>query len=429
MKILVIGSVLGAVVLGSLFFLFPKEILVSAQPGTKNTQTAVETLKDLIGAPEHAAVPIAAPATNHNSSSDAPNQARLPNPPSIVKAIYITSWSAGSPSKINALIDLIKRTELNAAVIDIKDYSGYVAYAVDVPEIRASGALDQLRILRPNNLIKRLHDENIYVIGRISVFQDPILAKAHPEWAVKNKTTGKPWTDRKGLAWMDPAARPVWDYNIAIAKDALSRGFDELNFDYIRFPSDGDMGNMAYPLWDEKSLRQSVIKKFFAYIRESLPGGVLSADLFGLTTVNADDLGIGQVIENAYQYFDYVSPMVYPSHYAPGFLGFKNPADHPYEVVHYSLERALARLENNKPQTASGTVSAVSSTQLRFSARLRPWLQDFNLGATYDAAMVKKQMQAVTDVLGGASSTGQFTGWLLWDPSNNYTEGALAHEN
>ena len=347
---------------------------------------------------------------------DITNQTPLQYPPSVVKGIYATSWSAGSENKIKYLLDLIDKTELNAIVLDIKDYSGYVAYRTGIPEVKASGAEGQIRIAKPNALLKRLHDKNIYVIGRISVFQDPILAKAHPEWALISSSTGKLWEDRKGLFWMDPASEPVWDYNISIAKDAFRRGFDEVNFDYIRFASDGDLKNIKYPAWDEKSLKSTVIKNFFSYLRKNLPEAKISADLFGLATVNYDGLGIGQIIENAYDYFDFVSPMVYPSHYASGFIGYKNPAEYPYEVIRYSLDKALSRLENYS-----------SSTNLKVSlkSKLRPWLQDFDLGATYGPEMVRKQIQAVEDSLNNSSSSRAFAGWLLWDPANVYTAAAL----
>jgi len=372
------------------------------------------------------------------SAPDISNQGPLTNPPSVVKAIYVTGWSAGSEAKMNSLISLIKRTELNAVVIDIKDYSGFVSYKTGLQEVASSGAENQLRINRPNALIKKLHDENIYIIGRITVFQDPLLAKAHPEWALKNITTGKIWTDKKGLAWMDPVAEPVWEYNLAIAKDALGRGFDEVNFDYIRFASDGDVEKISYPFWDGKTTRHKTIRKFFSFLRENLGESKISADLFGLSTVNTDDMGIGQTIEDAYAYFDYVSPMVYPSHYAPGFIDYENPAEHPYEVIRYSLEHALARLKNlelgimNNGTTTSAATSlqeTLNSTSYILNSKLRPWLQDFDLGANYNAVMVKKEIQAVDDVLLKSSSSNQFVGWLLWDPANIYTEAALEKNN
>jgi hypothetical protein len=214
------------------------------------------------------------------------------------------------------------------------------------------------------------------------------------------------------LAWIDPASKEAWDYNIAIAKDALERGFDEINFDYIRFPSDGDLKSMKFPIWDGKTQRREVIKEFFKYLRESMPSAKLSVDLFGLTAVNYDDLGVGQNIDDAFEYFDYICPMVYPSHYANGFLGHENPADYPYEVVKYSMEKAKKRLASYKElnETEDKKINAV----------LRPWLQDFDYKAVYDTSMVKSEIQAVLDALGD-----DYKGYMMWSPSNFYTTEAI----
>lgn len=365
---------------------------------------------------------------------DIENQKPLSNPPEIIKAIYLTGWSAGSNKKINQVIDLIKNTELNSVVIDIKDYSGYIAYDIKIPDVEKYKA-KEIKIPKINSLIKKLHDENIYVIARITIFQDPVLAKVRPDLAIHSKVkcpdlpAGRQvsdvscqmslstlWFDNKKLAWIDPAAKEAWDYNIAIAKDAAGRGFDELNFDYIRFASDGNLKDMVFPFWNGEVSKRETIRSFFKYLREQLQDIKISADFFGLVTIQNDDLGIGQIIEDAYAYFDYVSPMVYPSHYAKGFLNYKNPAQYPYEVVRYSMDSALKRLKNNNKAT---------TTEI-YASKLRPWLQDFNLGAKYDAKMVKEQIQAVYDA---ASSTPELTnGWMLWNPANNYTRGALISE-
>ena len=393
-------------------------------------------------------IPASVPSSTHITSSSAEKigkdiayQAPLPNPPTIVKGIYATGWSAGSTKKMKSLIDLIDRTELNSIVIDIKDYSGFVSYRTGIPEVAAAGAEKEIRIAAPNALLKQLHEKGIYVIGRVSVFQDPILARAHPEWALKDQMTGEPWEDRKGLAWMDPAEKSVWAYNVAIARDAFARGFDEINFDYVRFASDGDLSRITYPTWDGIAPKHVIVRTFFEYVRAELKGQKISADLFGLATVNPDDLGIGQVIEDGYANFDFVSPMIYPSHYASGFLGYKNPASVPYEVIQYSLEIALTRIRGEPIlpqatssatttlQSASGTLAVATSSTKAFYSKLRPWLQDFNLGATYTAEMVRKQIDATEHVLSGERGEDFFAGWLLWNPSNVYTVGALRQES
>ncbi len=384
------------------------------------------------------------------SNSDIEPQKPLPNPPAQIHAIYLTSWSAGSEKKIGQIIDLIRGTSINAVVIDIKDYSGYVTYDSQVPEVEKYNA-KELRIPKLNALIKRLHDENIYAIGRITVFQDPRLAKARPDLAIQSVSKGAVWHDSKGLAWIDPASKDAWDYIVKIAKDASSRGFDELNFDYIRFASDGNLRDMKFPFWNGKTPKNEIIREFFQYLRGGLTGTKISADVFGIITVRKDDLGIGQIIEDAYQYFDYVMPMVYPSHWASGSFGFKNPALYPYEVVKYSIEEALARLnEYNSPPKAAATSSVITASNSSSSgratvdakverhgesqAKIRPWLQDFDLGAIYNPPMVKKQISAVYDVFcqDNTSSTAQaqtcengLGGWSLWNPSNSYLKAAL----
>ncbi len=358
------------------------------------------------------------------ANSDIPNQKPLRESlpagrqaPEIIKAVYATGWSAGNTQRINYLIDLIKKTELNAIVIDIKDYSGNLSYRTNLELTNKYGAEKEVKIQRPNALIKKLHDEGIYVIARQTVFQDPVLAMARPDLALTSSSTGKQWKDRKGVMWVDPAAKEVWDYNIAIAEDALARGFDEINFDYIRFASDGKMTDIIYPAWDEKTPMAETIRQFFRYLRKQLGDAILSADLFGYTTLLYDDLGIGQVIENAYSYFDYIAPMVYPSHYNPGFLGYKNPALYPYEVVYKSILEANERL---KHYLINAEVSTSTEYYLVKKPQLRPWLQDFDLGATYDAQMIRSEINAVY-----AAATGTPIGWMLWDPANNYTRSAL----
>ena len=405
-------------------FLFSKDEKIVILP---NTGGALENIA-VLGNKQSSSTLDTASSSNiaKSSNSDLPFQSKLENPPSVIKAIYITGWTAGSPARMKSLIDLIKSTELNAVIIDIKDYSGYVSYKMNIPEVISSGATNEIRITRPNTLIKELHDNGIYVIGRVTNFQDPILAKAHPEWALKNKKTGGIWTDNHNLAWMDPAARPAWDYFASIAKDGFDRGFDEINFEYIRFASDGSIGSISYPYWDEKTPRATIITDYFKFLRQTFPNNRISADLFGLATVNNDDLGIGQIIQGAYEYFDYVCPMVYPSHYANGFLGYKNPADYPYEIIKYSMDHGLAKLM--AMGNANSTVSSTGQAQYAMGhvpdTKLRPWLQDFDLGATYTSAMIREEKQAVYDSLNTAATSKYYGGWLLWNPSNNYLTSA-----
>lgn len=345
----------------------------------------------------------------------------LAHPPSAVRAIYLTSWTVGNENHLRRLIESVENDpRLNALVVDIKDYTGYLAYAADLEVTRASGAEREIKVADIGALIDLAHRKNIYLIGRISVFQDQVLATYRPQWAVAVSSGGL-WRDRKGLAWLDPGAQQVWEYNLAIAKDALARGFDEINFDYIRFPADGDLTGVHYPFSAGREKRQ-VIQEFFRYLRENLADAKISVDVFGLTTVATDDLGIGQVIEDAYRYFDYVAPMVYPSHYAAGFIGYHNPAAYPYEVVKYSLEGAVAKRQSLVTASDTGQVTTSSYPSAAVGdapvAKLRPWLQAFDLGAIYNKPMIEAQIKAVEEEFESYPSAG--AGWMLWDPANEY---------
>jgi len=322
--------------------------------------------------------------------------------PEPLRAIYMTSWVAGTDKWMKELVDLVDSTELNALVVDIKDYTGAISYEI-TDENLLKFATFEPRIPDIESFISYLHDRNIYVIGRVSVFQDPMLVKKRPDLAVKEKSNPERiWKDYKGISWLDAGAVEVWDYAVMIAQDAYKRGFDEINFDYIRFPSDGDMKNIYFP-WSGGDEKHLVLREFFKYLHEKLSDQplVMSADLFGLTTTDTRDLNIGQILEDTFPYFDFVAPMVYPSHYPNNFNGFPNPAEKPYELIHYVLESAVRRAE-------------IASTSPH---KIRPWLQDFNLGATYDAVKVRAQIQATYDV--------GLTSWMLWSAANRYTKGAL----
>lgn len=371
-----------------------------------------------------------------------PPPQKLSNPPQIIKSVYVTGYSAGAKTYLKYLEKLFQNTEINAVVVDIKGSDGYVTYNSAAGDVKKYNLTDYA-IGDIDALVRFFHDQNVYVIGRVAVFEDPIYSKARPELAVYNKakTTdiSQPilWKDNNGISWLDPSSKDVWDYDISLAKDAFYNGFDEVNFDYVRFPSDGNMENMGFPVYDGKIAKSEVIKNFFHYLRTSLPDEKISADLFGLTTVNADDMGIGQIIENAFENFDYISPMVYPSHYASGFIGFANPAEHPYEVIKYSMDSALAKekvfeqkrtdstIKNSEAAGSPASLSQVLTPALTFVplAKFRPWIQDFNMGAFYTSDMVKQEIKATQDSLGV-----DFSGFMLWNPSNIYTQEAVIKE-
>jgi hypothetical protein len=377
-------------------------------------------------------------AAELNSSNDSSTTTAVTHiaTPASVKAIYMTSWVAGTPSLRAKLLILLETKEVNAVVIDVKDYTGKISFTVNNPQLKAYGA-DTPRIADIDSLIATLHAHGIYVIGRIASFQDPYMVQHSPQLAVKSISTGKPWEDKKGIPWIDAGATPDWQYLALIAKEAYARGFDEVNYDYIRFPTDGNMADISYPYTASTTPKHVVIRNFFSYLHDALAKGgpngekiPFSVDIFGLTTVAQGDMGIGQEIDDALQYADYVSPMVYPSAFAAGSDGFSIPAEHPYDIISYSMGSAVTRAEalskslsladtsssssiySTAPTTASSTVSSDPT-----ASKLRPWLQDFSLGTTYTPAMVRQQIQATYDV--GISS------WMLWNAGNNYSSSAL----
>ncbi len=317
--------------------------------------------------------------------------------PDVIKAIYATMYTAGQEKKMERLAELAGRTQLNAIVIDVKGSQGELAFDV----------------LHLQKLNAKLHKEGIWTIARIVVFQDNGAIERAPRSVIQNKGGGA-WRDRKGFAWLDPAAEEGWEYIIEVSKRALDAGFDEINYDYIRFPSDGRLEEMAYPVWKESVSKSEVIARFAKKAREALkahaPDMRLSMDIFGYSFLRDDDLGIGQRLEELIEVFDGVYPMVYPSHYLAGNFGFANPAEHPYEVVKETLEKGLEQF---------GERSAI------YAQKISPWLQAFDLGARYTPEKMKAQIQAVEDALGSENA-----GWLLWDPRNRYesAEEYVAHQ-
>lgn len=327
--------------------------------------------------------------------------------PEAVRGVYMTACVAATPSFRDRLINLIEETELNSVIVDIKDYTGTIS--IDIQDKSLAGLNGNgCRIGDVREWINSLHEKEIYVIGRITVFQDPYFSKLRPDLAVKRMSDKSViWKDWKGISYIDPGAEEMWKYMVRLGNESYNVGFDELNFDYIRFPSDGNMQDIYFPFSEERVIadpdygKADVIRDFFEYLDEKLneevPDAVLSADLFGMTATNYDDLNIGQVLEYAEPYFDYLSPMVYPSHYPRGFNGYMNVNAYPYEIVKFSMDRAVERL------------IAASSTP----SKMRPWLQDFDYPVTYTPEMVRTQIQAVYDA--GLNS------WMMWDASNKYT--------
>ncbi|OGG86324.1 hypothetical protein A3I47_01125 [Candidatus Kaiserbacteria bacterium RIFCSPLOWO2_02_FULL_59_19] len=342
----------------------------------------------------------------------------LPTPEPMY-AIYMTQCAVGTPSLRDSLVSFIESTKLNALVIDIKDYSGTIGFRPASENLMPAWQAAKCGAADMKEFVEHLHDKGIYVIGRITVFQDPFYTKNNPEQSVQSKARpGQPWKDNKGLSFVAVNAHPFWEYIVELSKESYGLGFDELNYDYVRWPSDGPMSDIVYPSAD----RAGELEKFFKYLqREIKPTGVvMSVDLFGYTTVLTDDLGIGQQLERALPYFDYVAPMVYPSHYNKWFAGLANPNSDPYKVVYASMVEAARRVTaTTTPVVALAHARIGTSTPAMYekpsyaSLKLRPWLQDFDYGKDYLPADILAQTKATYDA--------GLTSWFFWDPANRYT--------
>ena len=320
--------------------------------------------------------------------------------PEHVKAIYMSSWVAGTPSLRAKLVKLVDTTELNAIVIDVKDNTGLLSW---------NGRIADL-----DDFLDELHSKNIYVIARIAAFQDPLYVKNHPDQAVRSKSTGGIWKDRKGVPWVDTGSKDMWKYIENVSKDSYARGFDEINLDYIRFPTDGKLSDMTFPISGEraKTDKAGIVSDFYYYITDALrkDGIPVSGDIFGIVMVTKVDIPtLGQDMHVALETFDFVSPMIYPSHFYAGTAGYQNPAQHPGEIITFAMKKGIEIAD----QVASSTGQATSTIR----AKYRPFYQDFDMGAIYTAELVRAQIDAGNKL--GIDS------WMLWDPSNKYTPSAL----
>ena len=324
-------------------------------------------------------------------SSEAVKEA-VENKPAI-RGVHITAWVAGSTPLRTQIINNIKKTVLNTVVIALKEMDGavYIKGVEKAEKYKAyAGAIPN-----PEKMVEDFKKEGLYTVGRIVLFKDDILPVRRPDLSVKTPE-GNIWRDRKGKTWADQYSKEVWDYNIAVALRAVEAGFDEIQFDYIRYPSEGKVSLCRYSVphnWDKA---RANLAEFLRYAREKIPEQIrISADVFGLTTSARDDMGIGQNLPLIAQYADYVYPMMYPSHYYPGHYGLKNPNAEPYKVINFGLRDAMARLELNY-------------------AKLRPYLQDFS---KYGPHEVGEQIRALRKNL--------LHSWVLWSPNNKYTWSAL----
>lgn len=314
-----------------------------------------------------------------------------------VRGIYVTGWVGGMPDLLNKILAATRGTPINAVVVDLKDSTGQLTYPSKVPMAQAIGAGEK-RIPDLKKVVDALEQHNLYAIARMAVFPDNVLARKHPEWMLK-RPGGGVWQDAAGLAWSSPFAKPVWEYNLAIAREAAEMGFREIQFDYVRYPSDGRVNEIIVPFKDKRK-KYEIVRDFLAWARQELqPYDVfVSADVYGLVTTG-EDLGIGQIMKEIAKVVDYVCPMAYPSHYYTGAYGLKDPDAVPYQTVLYAMRGANKQIQGLP------------------KAKVRPWLQWFSLRHKYGLPQINAQIKAVNDA--GMAE------YLLWNPYNVYPHDML----
>jgi hypothetical protein len=314
--------------------------------------------------------------------------------PKEVRGVHVTMALAGLPGKLDQYVAM-KKDGLNAIELDVKDENGEVGWPVNVPLARRVGSA--MRYYNPGRAVAKIHAAGLYLIGRIVTFEDPVLSANAPTLAIR-RADGSRWLTNGGLGWTNEYDKRVWKYNVDIAVQAAKLGFDEIQFDYVRFPSDGDLSQIRYPGAHTQPMGWTV-PAFLKYARSRLhPLGVrLSVDVFGLSATR--DLGIGQFPSRIAPLVDTIYPMVYPSHYVSGEYNITDPDSRPGTTVAYSLRDFRSKVAGRK-------------------TALVPWLQDFSLGRTYTLADVQDQIQA--------ARLEHVKGFMLWNAAGLYTVKALS---
>lgn len=319
------------------------------------------------------------------------------------KGLYLSFYGIGYKGIRESALRLIQETELNALIIDVKGDRGMIPYKTMIPLAAEVGSQQIITVREIDELMKSLKARGIYTIARIVVFKDNPLAFRKPELAVKTQD-GAIWRDRENLAWVDPFKKEVWDYNIEIAIEAARHGFDEIQFDYVRFP---DASGLQFSMPNTQENRVKAISGFLAEAKSRLtPYNVfVAADIFGYVCWNLNDTWIGQKLEDLIPNLDYLSPMLYPSGFRYGIPGYRVPVANPHEIVYRTLKRAQER------------------TQLT-PTRFRPWLQAFRDYA-FDKRYFKEK--EIRDQINAATEFGS-GGWMLWNPCNVYSSFGLRKE-
>lgn len=311
------------------------------------------------------------------------------------KALYLSSFGATNKNIMQNAKQIIHTTQINALVIDVKMDRGLVAFVPSSLEAKKIGALKIVSFPDLKHFINELKQEGIYTIARIVCFKDIPFVRAYPQLGVKT-SDGTLYKDREESYWIDPSQKKAWEYILNIAEGSAEAGFDEIQFDYVRFP---DKKGLSFSVKNTQSERVRIITEFLKYARLRLtPYNVFTAaDIFGYVCWNDADLGIGQRVDSMAPYVDYISPMLYPSGFQVGIPGYPNPVQANYQIVKHSLDKALQK-SGNSP------------------LNYRPWLQAFKDYAfdrrNYGAKEISEQIRASEDF--GSS------GWMLWNAGNKY---------
>ena len=322
-----------------------------------------------------------------------PFSARSTTKPEKLTGVYFPSGCLYGRS-FQGIVHYMEAAGLNLAVLHAKDPLGRLFWKSQ------NNTAIHMNASAPNahleNAVSLLKQKGIWTAAKLDVFQDSLLVSHFPEMGVKDSETGELWADHKGLHWANPYDTRVWDYTIALCLELLKKGIDEIQFDYVRFPSDGDLSTIAYPIVLDGITKEECIGKFLAFAHSKLkPTGVtISVDLFGMTAWKTEDFGIGQVLEQVAPHADVICPMLYPSHFPENFLDLKNPSQYPYLIMKSSLEEIKKRTDRD----------------------IRPWIQGF----WYTSEEVDAQFQGISEC--------DIHNWTVWNPSGRYaaTFDALA---
>ncbi len=322
-----------------------------------------------------------------------------------VKGVYVTAHSAGG-SRMNTLLKLLDETELNSMVIDLKDDWGYITYDTGNPELNAMETTQKIITDMPK-LMNTLQEHQIYPIARVVVFKDTVLAKKRPELSFVNPD-GSVWGNGKNPpeSFVNPYKKEVWDYNIAIAKEAAKAGFKEIQFDYVRFPEGFEKRADTLKYDKDERSRIEAVAEFVKYAREQLtPLGVrVSVDIFGYAASVPAAEGIGQDFQKISQNVDVICPMIYPSHYSSGWYGAKVPDAAPYATINGAMKDTAKKLD---PLQALKPV-------------VRPWIQDFT--ATWVPGHIRYGKKEIEEQVRALKDNG-IEEFLLWNAVNTYTAG------